>query len=177
MTKKVSEVDKEVQELRKKVAELEARPVPPKRDPEPPWYLSFWAWFCIGLVIAMGYLIYVFLKSEHFIIPKFHLSAMILIPFTKDMCQAVLDGHKTCTSRRRLFGSEGDWFSINKRTFVITNVSSCPLGYIAKNMHKQEGFSDPEGFINKWNQIHHLRRYDPYQTVWLHEFKEVKWTS
>lgn len=98
----------------------------------------------------------------------------IKIPFQLDMKEAVLLGNKTCTSRTQLYGSKGDYFFLDGYKFELKAISSVPLGYVAKNMYEQEGFINPAGFIKKWNEIHPVRRYDPCQTVWLHEFVEIK---
>jgi hypothetical protein len=98
----------------------------------------------------------------------------IKIPFQPDMKEAILQGKKTCTSRNQLYGFNGDWFFIDGHKFVIIITSSVPLGYVAKNMYQQEGFLNPASFIKKWNEIHPVRRYNPCQTVWLHEFVEIK---
>lgn len=37
-----------------------------------PWYTSVGYWMAIFAFIAMCYLIYLFLKSQHFVIPRFH---------------------------------------------------------------------------------------------------------
>ena len=95
----------------------------------------------------------------------------IKIPFQPDIKEFVLLGSKTCTSRNQLYGEIGDYFHIDGHRFVLTAVSSAPLGYVARNKYEQEGFINPAGFIKKWNEIHPIRRYDPNQIVWLHEFK------
>ena len=65
----MTKISEEVKELREKVEKLERRPEY-KPDPKPgPWYTSFWVWFAIMLVAVMFYLVYIFLKSEHFKIP------------------------------------------------------------------------------------------------------------
>jgi hypothetical protein len=38
-----------------------------------PWYMSAGIWFALFAVGIMFYIIYLFLKSQHFVIPKFHL--------------------------------------------------------------------------------------------------------
>jgi hypothetical protein len=38
-----------------------------------PWYTSAGIWFALFAVGIMFYIIYLFLKSQHFVIPKFHL--------------------------------------------------------------------------------------------------------
>lgn len=98
----------------------------------------------------------------------------VKIPFQPDMKELVLSGNKTCTSRNQLYGETGDWFYIDRHKFTITATSSAPLGYVAKNKYKEEGFESPAGFIKKWNEIHPIRRYDPCQIVWLYEFVEIK---
>jgi hypothetical protein len=96
----------------------------------------------------------------------------IKIPFQPDMKELVLSGDKTCTSRNQLYGETGDFFYINRNRFVLTDVRSAPLGYVARNLYKEEGFMNPAGFIKKWNEIHPIRRYNPNQIIWLHEFKK-----
>lgn len=98
----------------------------------------------------------------------------IKIPFHPDMKEAVLQSKKTCTSRNQLYGETGNYFYIDGHKFVLTTISSAPLGYIAMNKYKEEGFANPAGFIKKWNEIHPIRKYDPCQIVWLHEFAKIK---
>lgn len=38
-----------------------------------PWYTSASSWIAIFAFIILCYMIYLFLKSQHFVIPKFHL--------------------------------------------------------------------------------------------------------
>jgi hypothetical protein len=98
----------------------------------------------------------------------------IKIPFQPDMKELVLSGDKTCTSRNQFYGETGDYFYISGHKFILKSISSVPLGYVARNLYKEEGFINPAGFIKKWNEIHPIRRYDPCQTIWLHEFIEIK---
>ena len=37
-----------------------------------PWYTSAGSWLAIGAFTILCYMIYLFLKSQHFVIPKFH---------------------------------------------------------------------------------------------------------
>ena len=75
------------------------------------------------------------------------------IPFTPGNTDLILLGLKSCTSRQRPKAKTGDFFKVGERTYVITRVESHTLGWVADNLHREEGYPTREAFIECWNDI------------------------
>ena len=97
----------------------------------------------------------------------------VFIPFHQDMQEASVNGNKECTSRTKKYGSIGDIFKIMDKTFEIIAVEKHTVEYVAYNLFRLEGFSSPQGFIDKWVSIHPVKKYDPNQVVFVHFYKMV----
>lgn len=95
------------------------------------------------------------------------------IPFCPEMRRAVLEGRKTCTSRRRMYGSPGDVFPVEGRWFMLRAVEVHTLAYVKDQLFRQEGFVNPEDFERIWNDLHPRKGYIPSEVVHVHHFAEV----
>ena len=100
--------------------------------------------------------------------------AQVEIPFRPDMRQAIIDGHKSCTSRNKRYGKAGDTFKIGGRTYRLTSVCKRRLGSVATFLYGQEGTDSPAAFTALWAEIHPGRGFDSFQQVWVHFFEEVR---
>ena len=58
--------------------------------------------------------------------------------------------------------------------YRISAVGKHPLEFVAKGLYKQEGADSPGEVIEKWNEIHYRKGYDPHQEVYVQFFHEVK---
>lgn len=96
------------------------------------------------------------------------------IPFQRRFETPLLEGRKTCTSRPRRMGDEGDIFKAYGQTFEITFVEHIRLGLVAEQLYEQEGCDSPEDFIEVWRSIHPRRGYVLGDPVWVHHFKKLE---
>lgn len=99
----------------------------------------------------------------------------IQIPFRFDMQKAILDGHKTCTSRNKKYGNIGDWFVLGNNTnhiYELIMVSKLTLKDVSILYFEDEGFNTSEEFIKVWNEIHPRSGFIPEQNVWAHWFQK-----
>ena len=99
------------------------------------------------------------------------------IPFKEPFRDSMLAGTKQCTSRTRRYGHVGDTFSAFGADFVLTNIVKLPLADVASMLHRQEGFSSQEAFIELWAKIHPRKGWVPQQQVWVHWFRKVEDTT
>ena len=93
------------------------------------------------------------------------------IPFMEQFREPMLDGTKTCTSRTKKYGKEGDTFEAFGVMFEIQRVYRLPLRIVASRLYTDEGFNQPKDFINIWRRLHSRKGYDPEQRVNVHFFK------
>ena len=102
----------------------------------------------------------------------------VFIPFHEDMAFQILAGRKTCTSRNKRYGNPGDTFNVRDETeetvCELTEVKKEKLQTVAYEYYRAEGFNSVEGFVDKWNEIHPRKGYQPLQEVWLHIFKLIE---
>ena len=98
----------------------------------------------------------------------------INIPFQEQWRQPMLEGQKTCTSRTKRYGQEGDTFRIFNATFTLTKVEVIPLYKVARYYYKAEGLEHPDEFIEVWKQLHPRKGWLNLQGVWVHHFKRVE---
>ncbi len=99
---------------------------------------------------------------------------VIHIPFSNLMATRALADEKTCTSRTKRYGNEGDTFVIRDTRFVLTEIVRVDLDTVRTYCFMPEGFSSPEGFKEYWNLLHPRKRFHPYQLVWVHWFERMK---
>lgn len=92
-------------------------------------------------------------------------------PFSPEFKKVMLKGIKTKTSRTKKYGFAGDTFIAFDRQFTLVDVKKEKLKHIAENYFKEEGFESPEGFIEKWKQLHPKKGWDPEQLVFVHDFR------
>lgn len=98
----------------------------------------------------------------------------ISIPFREDMTAAILAGRKSCTSRNKRYGRLGDTFPLSARTYRLVAVRRLRLGFVARELFKEEGTGSPVEFAALWAEIHPRKGWDPEQLVWTHFFEEVR---
>ena len=98
--------------------------------------------------------------------------ADIYIPFTPQMREAAISGIKTATTRTRRYGYRGDEFYLDRQEFIIIDVLRIPLGEVAQDFYRWEGFDDQVGFIAYWSTLHPRKGYDSDQMVFLHLFRK-----
>lgn len=96
----------------------------------------------------------------------------VKIPFKPRFKAPLLGGTKVYTSRSKVMGREGDTFEAFGATFEIISVKDVPLFEVAA-LWKEEGCTSREDFINVWNEIHPVRRYQDNDRTYLHHFKKL----
>ena len=103
------------------------------------------------------------------------------IPFTRPNAELILNGLKSCTTRHHARAKTGDFFKVGTATYVVTRVEGHTLGWVAEHLHREEGFADPQGFIDCWNGIAadmaakwgDQSKFAPFEEscpVWTHHF-------
>ncbi len=97
----------------------------------------------------------------------------IVLPFLDRFREPLLNGTKTCTSRRVRLGKPGDEFLAFGAWFKITKVEQAALGYVASILFKEEGLDSPADFIEIWRQLHPTKGYEAHEIVWLHRFERL----
>ena len=93
------------------------------------------------------------------------------LPFSPEFEQAMLDGTKQCTTRTLLYGRPGSIFTAFGKKFIIVEVRRLKLQQVAVDLFREEGFDSPQGFIDKWTQLHPRRKWQPLQNVITYFFK------
>jgi N4-acetylcytidine amidohydrolase len=94
-------------------------------------------------------------------------------PFSKEFENSMICGTKTKTSRNKKYGNIGDTFTAFGKKFTIVNVEKEKLEKVAKEYHADEGFASPDGFIEKWKELHPIKKWDPDHIVFVHSFKKT----
>ena len=97
----------------------------------------------------------------------------IQLPFLPTFEQAILSGQKRATTRTRRHGYYGDVFEAFGRYFIITDVHRVQLNTVSYYYFLEEGFNNPQGFIDCWNSLHKRLPFErkPDRKVYLHLFK------
>lgn len=93
------------------------------------------------------------------------------LPFHPRFTNAVHDGAKTFTARRKRYGSPGDALLTPFGPVVLVAVRQEPLGVIAAALYQREGLRSPREFIDVWNELHPEAEFRAEEVVWLHEFR------
>jgi len=100
----------------------------------------------------------------------------VTLPFTDDMAQATIEGRKTCTTRPKRYGSIGDVFRVENgfrfETLIFNDMKHITLQQVAADYYREEGFDSPQGFIDKWCQLHPRSKWVPNQLVWTHFYEK-----
>ena len=98
--------------------------------------------------------------------------------FAPDMADAVINGietedgyriYKVWSVRTKPCGRPGDFFTVRRQAYQITRIFREKLGEAAE-CYELQGFRSKEEFIARWNKLHPRKKYDPEETVWVHEF-------
>ena len=84
----------------------------------------------------------------------------VKMPFMEKLRKPMLAGVKTCTSRTRIFGKEGDTFDAFGAEFEIVGMTELSLSEVQEFFWKQEGVKSPEEFKKVWG-IHPGRASTP----------------
>jgi len=77
------------------------------------------------------------------------------------------------TSRTKRYGKAGDTFEAFGVEFRITGIERMPLEIVAYGFYEEEGFGSPEVFIEIWEKIHPIKKFQPSQKVYAHFFKRI----
>lgn len=93
-------------------------------------------------------------------------------PFSPEFEKSMLKGIKTKTSRNKKYGEIGDTFTAFGNKFTIVNIEKEKLEKVANEYCVEEGFMKPEEFIEKWNKLHPIKKWDPEQIVFVHSFEK-----
>jgi hypothetical protein len=100
-------------------------------------------------------------------------SDSIRFPFNEWSRERLEKGSKTATARTYTFGRTGDTFSVGDKTYEITSVSKKSLAEVSQNYYLKEGAKSPEEYRQVWESLH-PGGFKPSQTVYFHEFRELK---
>lgn len=95
--------------------------------------------------------------------------AIIDLPFTKSMQQAILSGRKCCTTRRSPKGYNGDCFIVGGETFRILDTCPLPLWRIRDLYFLLEGCTSKEHFECLWRYLHG-GAFEEHAICWVHFF-------
>lgn len=95
----------------------------------------------------------------------------VKIPFNQEFRELILSGLKTCTSRNKRYGGEGDTFRIFGGKFEIYFIEKKRLDAVALYHYKQEGFDTSQDFVRFWRKLHPRKGFIPNQEVWVHWWK------
>lgn len=85
----------------------------------------------------------------------------------------MLRGTKLIATRPSVFGEVGGRFSAFGCEFVIIDVKEFALGLVAKYLHRAEGCSSEEDFIDAWGRQYPDAGYDSARTVYVHLFTKA----
>jgi len=96
---------------------------------------------------------------------------MTAIPllFSERMQQAILSGHKCCTTRRTRKGDPGDWFTIDGETFRILDICPMHLWRVRDLFFLLEGCTSKYDFERLWRSLHG-GVFEEYDICWVHFF-------
>lgn len=98
----------------------------------------------------------------------------IEIPFNEWSKTRIQAGVKTCTTRTKRCGKTHDVFELGGERYKITGYLETTLGIVARDFYEEEGAKNSDEFVELWNTIHPVKKYNPTQKVWLHFFEKVK---
>lgn len=105
-----------------------------------------------------------------------------LMPFHDDMKDAIMQGIKTATTRKRNYLKKYDPFYLPVRDAMMwkgkiiyilwTRVTKKKLVDVKINHYEEEGFASPQEFEKKWKQIY--KSFDSLKEVYYHEFQVLE---
>lgn len=98
----------------------------------------------------------------------------IHIPFNTWSQERIKKGVKRATTRTRRYGSPGNTFTAQGKTFNILAITKMKLGEVTEKHYKDEGATTKEEFIEVWKSLHPNKGYNPEQIVYYHESEPVK---
>jgi hypothetical protein len=90
-------------------------------------------------------------------------------PFMSEFQAPLLSGRKTATTRPQKWGEPGDTFDAFGVRFELLTVTRLPLWIVAEKFYREEGFEEPDGFVNAWLKVHNSYKAD--RIVYLHRFE------
>lgn len=97
----------------------------------------------------------------------------VTLPFQPRWRPMVLSGAKTTTVRTRRYGSAGDEFELEGRTFRLVALDMMTLAKARDTVWKEEGMASPEDFERVWSENHPQRGFRGDDAVWVHRFERV----
>lgn len=100
--------------------------------------------------------------------------AEINIPYNTWSKNKIYQNIKTATTRTKKYGKKGDVFIVDSVKYIITDYLKTKLEIVSSDFFREEGAGSPEEFIEVWNSMHPVKKFDPQQTVWIHFFEEQK---
>jgi hypothetical protein len=89
----------------------------------------------------------------------------------------MLEGRKTCTSRTRRIGQQGDIFVAFGKLFEIVHVDQMTVGEIAARLYCEEGFDSREAFLEELARIYPRTGRNPDAHMWVHKFVRMDATT
>lgn len=93
------------------------------------------------------------------------------LKFNPEYIGQILDGSKTCTTRRERQCVPGQLFEISDVTFRVWAVNAAELGVVATLMFDQEGFKSPRSFLDAIAKIY--PDIESRHIVYVHRFERV----
>ena len=98
----------------------------------------------------------------------------IKIPFNEWSRDKLRYAQKTCTSRSKRYGYEGDTFQVDWEDgyaiYQIDHVVRLPLWLVSDYLHKDEGAPSTLDFKVIWEKIHPQKGFRPDEKVFTHFF-------
>ncbi|MDD5511326.1 MAG: hypothetical protein PHI12_11055 [Dehalococcoidales bacterium] len=102
---------------------------------------------------------------------------VIEIPFRKLMIERLFEGRKVCTWRSKVYGDPRQVFEVErdniKKSFEILGVVPMRAGYVARYLHRPEGFDSEEEWIGFVARLRRGHRLDLDQWGYTHFFAEL----
>ena len=99
----------------------------------------------------------------------------IKIPFNEWSKKRILNQTKKATSRYKKYGNVGDTFEVDGYKYELELVLKLPLWFITEDLYLSEGAKDSLELISIWKQIHSKKGFRPFDEVWYHHFKEIRY--
>ncbi len=93
----------------------------------------------------------------------------IVIPFSREMGRAILEGRKICTTRKEKMGEVGDYFIVSGKAYRIVWIEWVTLETVRDHLYALEGCGSPAEFEALWKRLHrgHFSGEKVYHLHWF----------